>query len=255
MSIPRELKSALFRNYSFTGYTRRLYDSPLRFVHAMRMGALLRMASRHPGALAGRRVLEVGCLDLFFLCLLCESGCRPAGYAGVDVFWEGAEPFARENAGRIAQRHPPLQPEIVRGAAESFSVPEPARYDTAILLETIEHVDEAATLPRLAGWLHPGGHLLLSLPVEFGLLFGLREAARCLAARSTPWTAGEYLRAVAGRTGGVRRVPGDHKGYDYRDTLRSLEALGFAIIDEALYPAGIAMAGYGYVGLLRAPGP
>jgi len=242
-----ELKESLFRNYRFTGYTHRFYGSRLRFLHSLRMEAVLRILRAFPEVVHRSDVVEIGCLDLFSACLFCEAGYLPRAYTGVDVFWENAEPYARENASRIRDRYR-VEVNLHRDRAETFS--SLTRFNTVVMLETLEHVDdEGGAIRNAASLLGDGGHLLLSVPVEFGLLFGIRELARWAISGKTSYSGKEFLLGLRGKTQDIPRETGDHKGYDYRRTVETLKDKGFVCRREILYPLPIPILSYGYVGL------
>lgn len=242
-----ELKGELFRHYRFTGYTHRFYGTRLRFLHSLRMESILKILHAFPEVLHRRNVVEIGCLDLFSLCLFCEAGYPPESYAGVDVFWEDAEPFARENAARLRDRHR-VKVSLHHERGETFTVS--SRFDTVLMLETLEHVhDEGTTIRNAASLLTKGGHLLLSVPVEFGLLFGIREMARWAASGKTSYSRKEFLLGLRGKMRDIPRETGDHKGYDYRRTVETLLDAGFVCCRETLYPLPISGLSYGYIGL------
>lgn len=244
-----ELKESLFRNYRFTGYSHRFYGTRLRFLHSLRMESVLRILHAFPGTVHRSNVVEIGCLDLFSLCLFCEAGYVPRTYAGVDIFWEDAEPYARENGARIRDRYR-LEVSLHRDRAETFA--SLIKFDTVVMLETLEHVDdEGAAIRNAASLLREGGHLLLSVPVEFGILFGIREAARWLTSGRKSYSGKEFLLGLRGKTRDIPRETGDHKGYDYRRTVGRLKDQGFVCRRETLYPLSFPALAYGYVALYQ----
>lgn len=237
--------------YHFTGYTRKLYDSRLRFLHSMRLKTVLDIVKRRADLVGGKKVLEIGCMDLFFLCLLCEAGLIPENYIGIDVFWEKSESFATQNAVTLSNQYGfPIKLHHA-GVEESE---EKSLFETIILLETLEHLhDEERTIEKIIHWLSPGGHVLVSLPVEYGALFGVREAARSLVKGSSPYSIRDYLSVLVGKTQNVERIPGDHKGYDFRNTILKMKSKGLICIEESFYPFPIPWMSYGYVGLYKLP--
>lgn len=249
MKTYSSLKGTLFRKYRFTEYTHRFYGTRLRFLHSRRLETLLTLLHAYPDILRGRTILEVGCMDLFSLCLLCEAGYPPEQYVGVDVFWEDSEPYARENAERIRSRYG-VEVDLHRTPAASFV--SSTRFDTVLMLETLEHLpDEEGGIRSLSRLLGAGGYLLLSVPVEFGLLFGFREAGRWMTTGRTPYSVKEFLQALRGKTDTISREAGDHKGYDYRRTVGVLATRGYDCLWESLYPLPFARLAYGYVALFR----
>jgi SAM-dependent methyltransferase len=98
---------------------------------------------------ANARILDVGCGDGFHLDLLREFG--PGGWRleGVDLDPRAAD--AAEARGFV----------VHRGSIEELDLPA-GHYDFAILLQTVEHVADPASLLRaIRSVLRPGGRLLL----------------------------------------------------------------------------------------------
>jgi len=102
------------------------------------------------GALAGRRILEIGCATGDLLQALQERGVRGSG---VEL-----SAFAAEHArGRGL--------DVFCGTLEEYSARCTERFDAILAFELIEHVlSPAAFLGQVAKLLQPGGLLLLSTP-------------------------------------------------------------------------------------------
>ena len=106
------------------------------------------------GFVPGKRVVEIGCGS--------GHGTRrfvEAGAAGIDAF------DVDEEAIRVAQAESPGDHVTFRVAAATELPVADNRYDLAVMLETIEHVDDDAGLVReVARVLRPGGVLLCTTP-------------------------------------------------------------------------------------------
>lgn len=106
------------------------------------------------GALAGKRVLDVGCGGGLLSEALCRRG---ANVTGIDLgasTIEIAELHALESA--LAIRY-------LKQSAEEHAAQEPGSYDVVACLEMLEHVpDPTSVLRALHALVKPGGHVVLS---------------------------------------------------------------------------------------------
>jgi 2-polyprenyl-3-methyl-5-hydroxy-6-metoxy-1,4-benzoquinol methylase len=126
---------------------------------------------------AGARVLDMACGEGYGPAVL-------AGSAGEVVGLE-ANPEAYEHA-RLRYRAPNLRFE--RGMVEVFG--DPGRYDAVTFLQTIEHVQDPATvLEHLRSLLAPGGTVYVSTPNV------VRLAPRGASKSGNPWHLREYRAA------------------------------------------------------------
>ena len=104
---------------------------------------------RSAGALTPGRLLDVGAGRGRFV-----AQAREAGW-----YAHGIEPSRRGIAAARA-----IGIELVEGTIDDVDVP-PGSLDAATLWHVLEHVDDpGAALERIAGWLRPGGVLLVGVP-------------------------------------------------------------------------------------------
>lgn len=116
----------------------------LRAFDRRRLALLARAGARPPG-----RLLDVGAGRGRFV-----LQARAAGWVA-----DGLEPSARGVAGARA-----LGVDLQQAAIEQADVA-PSSLDAAALWHVLEHLDDpAAALARIAGWLRPGGLLVIGVP-------------------------------------------------------------------------------------------
>jgi SAM-dependent methyltransferase len=106
--------------------------------------------------------------------------------------------------------------------------------------EVLEHVTDDQLHEFLAGAraiLKPGGRLLVTVPIMYGLALPLKELTRALLHRRLSDTGPvEMAKATAGHP--IARAPNrlsSHKGFDFR-WLREKLAADFRIIEESYSP-------------------
>jgi SAM-dependent methyltransferase len=98
---------------------------------------------------AGARILDIGCGDGFHLDLLREFGDRTWSLEGVDPSARAAEAAARRGL------------TVHRGSVQEVGLPE-NRYDLALMIATIEHVeDPPGVLSAVRRLLKPNGRVLV----------------------------------------------------------------------------------------------
>jgi SAM-dependent methyltransferase len=115
-----------------------------------------------------------------------------------------------------------------------------ASVDLVGAFEVLEHLTDEQMHEFLAGAraiLKPGGRLLVTVPVMYGLALPLKELTRALLHRRLSDTGPvEMAKATVGRP--IARAPnrlGSHKGFDFR-WLRQKLAADFRIIEEFYSP-------------------
>src|SRR5690606_13107872 len=140
----------------------------------------------------------------------------PERYLGFDADWENALALA----GRRWNGHAGLEFRKCRQASEMAL--EGERVDTALALETLEHIPPEHVGPYLsgiAGALEPGGVFLVTLPNEKGIVFAVKHLLKlCFIGSPDPYTLREFMWQAMGQTDRVARL--EHKGFNYAHMVR-----------------------------------
>ena len=222
MSIPNHNS-----RFELSGYSKRLYQSLSgRFSHTVRLRKLVKICR----LLGGTRVLEIGCHDLLFYHLVSRDY---NSYVGIDIGWEHGLEFAKKNMKEFGWDNV----EVAKANAQCLPFKD-QRFDLILCFETMEHLpDEAAAISEIARVIRPGGTLLLSVPVEFGLVLLLKNLVRFVLRREKEYTVSELVKASIfcnpceiSRSG--------HKGYHYRKTIEHLRDHEIGIQKIYTYPFG-----------------
>jgi hypothetical protein len=178
--------------------------------------------------------VELGCYDGRLLDTL---GDRVSEYVGIDANWEGGldiarNKFAKRSDVRLIQTD---DPKVLRSLPEDY-------FNVAAALETLEHVPTdfvGPYLDELARVTH--GHLFVSVPNELGPVFLIKYLAKRLYyGAAEAYSFKELIAATLRRSDKVQRC--DHKGFDYRDVLREVQARFEMISVEGLPRTGLPPA-------------
>lgn len=191
-------------------YNSRLFSGGVRrWVHMARFNWLRRVSA----AARCENVLELGCHDGMAIEYLAK---RPVVYEGFDADQADGLTLARRwstfSNYRFTFAKVPEQMVLSR------------TFDTAIALETLEHIPPNlldAYLAKIA--VHLNGYFFVSVPNEKGLVFLAKWLAKkAVFGRAQHYTAAEFVAATLGRMDRVARD--DHKGFDYSALTRHLAA-------------------------------
>ena len=196
------------------GYNERLFAKPgLRsFYHQARFDWAEGEVRKYLGN--NLKVIELGCFDGRFL-----QHVEPqvAEYVGIDANWEGGLDLAREKfAGKPGTTFVEASdPAVLRQFNDGH-------FDLAVSLETLEHLAPEllpAYLDELARV--TSGPLLVSVPNEIGPVFFAKHIVKSLRyGAAERYSARELIAAVLGRSDRIER--NQHKGFDYRELIRSI---------------------------------
>jgi ubiquinone/menaquinone biosynthesis C-methylase UbiE len=207
-------------------YSRRWYSSIVGvLLHRIRLIKLVNISN----ALKGDSVLEIGSHDLFFYYMIDK---KFIDYIGIDIGRENGLYFARKNKKEMGWR----RVEIFHGTAEYLPYAN-AVFDLIFCFETLEHVsNERSAISEMTRVLKPGGRVVISIPIEFGLILLLKFLFR-YAIGQREYNLSELSKAVIGRE--PKKIKrNEHKGYDYRKTILHLQTCGLKIVEENRYPCG-----------------
>ena len=214
------------KKMSEAGYNERLFAGGIRGrLHGSRF--LWLSESLHKAGAACRNVLELGCFDGRSIDYLPRL---PENYLGLDANWEGGVDLGRERW----SGHPGIRFEYCRTPAELRARAEGRAFDTALCLETLEHippdllegyVDEIARVTT--------GHLIATVPNEKGPVFLGKYVTKRFFGDYFHYRPMEIVGATIGRMDLVERD--DHKGFDY-DAVVRLIGSRFDLIEVSPYP-------------------
>jgi hypothetical protein len=211
---------------SEAGYNERLFSGGVRGrLHGSRF-AWLNQSLRKVGAPCVH-VLELGCFDARSLHYLPQ---KPKSYLGLDANWEGGL-----DQGRSSWRDDPsVHLEPCSTPAELRALADGRRFDTALCLETLEHVapdivdrylEEIARVTT--------GYFLVTVPNEKGPVFLAKYLVKRSFGDYFSYRPVEIWGALTGRMDLVER--NDHKGFDYDDMVRRI-GNHFDVVEVSGYP-------------------
>jgi hypothetical protein len=216
-------------------YSQRLFEeSKLRaFYHNARFHWFQSLC--RAGALDTSRLLEIGCFDGRLL-RYCDP--EPDEYVGLDANWEGGLDKAKAKfSGDDRVRF------IATTSPASLNEYPDRHFSTVVAQETLEHIDPAI----LEDYFHEtarvlDGKFIATVPNELGPVFATKYLSKkILYEGSEDYTFAEFVNASIGRMDRVRRD--NHKGFDYRQLIKSLsrhfkivsvEGLPFRLLPPAL---------------------
>lgn len=216
----------LLKKKTEAGYNERLFSGGLRGrLHGARFAWLARRL-RAAGAPCAR-VLELGCFDARSIGFLPR---KPELYLGLDANWEGGLDLGRATwAG-----DPAVQLEVCSTPGELRDHVAGRRFDTALCLETLEHLPPGQVDPFLEEIARATtGHFLATVPNEKGPVFLAKYLVKRLFGDYFRYRPREVWGALIGRMDLVERD--DHKGFDYDAMIRQIGAR-FDVVEVTGYP-------------------
>jgi SAM-dependent methyltransferase len=194
-----------------------------RLAHSNRYRRALDLVADIQGATA----IDFGCGDAMILRLAHDRGIVRTGY-GVDN-----DPSMRESAGATF------------AGTDGFRFLDPADLaqtvaagscDLAICTEALEHIpDPTVVLDAICRYCRPGGHVLITVPIEVGPSLVGKQVGRYLAGLRRPYGYERYrlpelfsaavlwnARGFASSHTQLDATGTGHKGFDFRDIERAL---------------------------------
>lgn len=146
----------------------------------------------------------------------------------------------------LRQRNKKIKLEIKSGEAETIKITTKAT--KIIILETIEHVrNEEEAIINLKKNLKNKGQIYVSVPVEFGIMFFFKDLGRRFIRKKEFHNLKELFYGLIGKTSKINRSQRQHKGYDYRNTIKIFEKHGFKKKYEKGYPFNNCFFAYGKI--------
>jgi len=220
-------------------YSKRITGGILGYPHRKRSRDLAIVCQRY----YNKKTLDIGCGDLYFSKdIIAQQNL----FVGSDLGWEDSLCKAKANIELFDWKNVV----IIKSNSECLPIKSHI-FDLVLCFDTLEHVDdEKKVIEEINRISTKDAILVISAPIEFGLMFIFKEFFRKLvsspiyrgshsvAHRTNRYTLKEILAAgVLGKTDWVKRIPNSHKGYDYRNTLKLL-SFSWQLIGELNYPFG-----------------
>jgi hypothetical protein len=157
---------------------------------------------------------------------------KPSRYRGFDANWEGGLDLAiakwkNESEYLFAKALSP----------EDMNLRDDEMFDTAISMETLEHIPSPLVLPYLKKIAdHLDGFLFVTVPNEKGLLFLAKWIAKKLfGGDAEEYSLMELVHATLGKSHRVKRR--EHKGFDYESLLKEIST-HFDVVSVSGHPFG-----------------
>jgi len=218
-------------------YSKRITGGILGYPHRKRSRILAGVCQKF----VNKKTLDIGCNDLYF-----DRDIIPNQnlFVGSDLGWEESLRKAKANIDEFDWKNA----EVIQSVGEYLPYKSQV-FDLVLCFETLEHVgDEKKVIEEISRVSTKDAILVISAPIEFGLVLILKEIFRELI--SSPIYRGSYSKAVRqnrytlkeilagglfGKTDRIKRIPHSHKGYDYRGTLDLLSS-NWQLVEKLNYP-------------------
>ena len=172
------------------------------------------------------KILEFGSFDLYLSTTLLDffSSRDCKNYTFTDVYGTESHGVGNEvleianyNLNILKNKYTNIKFNLVSSSGENINKKLKEKFNTIFIFETLEHVqDEKRVISNLNQLLTPKGTVIVSVPVEFGLMFFIKEMGRLFVLGKTNHSFKEIIYATFGKLDKVKRVINTHKGYDYR---------------------------------------
>ena len=201
------------------GYSKRITKGILGFPHRKRLKDL----SNACGDYTNMRVLDIGCQDLFF-----DSEIIPYQnmLVGCDLDWENGLYIANKNIKNMGWDNV----YVIKSMGEYLPLKDNS-FDLILCFDTLEHVDdEHKNVEEINRVSTDNATLIIAAPIEFGMILLLKQFFRYTAyhdryfgKKGNRYSFKElFYASISCNLERVRRVKYNHKGYDYRNTVKML---------------------------------
>jgi len=244
-------------NPDFSDYTYKMYFSKIRFIHRIRLDIILSYLRYL--RLNNLSIAEIGGADLFLLYEVFRKKIIKGAinfYIDIDIFQWGTKRFAQKTLSFLKKRGFIKDGILLENRCKNIDITKigAEKFDITIACEVIEHLgsNEINCLNNIINLMTKNGVLILSVPIEYGCLFAIKEIGRLLISGHSAYFLRDYIYATFGQLTKIERSKGGHKGYDYRKTFRYLYAKGLILEKMDLYPfKNLSWLNYGVVSLWR----
>lgn len=162
-----------------------------------------------------REILDFGCFDGRLATYLPDE----INFTGVDANWEGGLDQAIKNFESAHNRV------FVNSAQQEWKT---LKVDCITSLETLEHIPEAEVGSLIQNFKQISDTLVVTVPNEVGLLFGIKFIIKWLFYSPEAYTVKEYFYQLIGLSSRVERD--QHKGFNYNHLIGVFRNAGFELI-------------------------
>lgn len=192
-------------------YSDRITEGALGFPHRKRLADLSEALHDY----VNRNVLDVGCQDLYF-----DSNIIPyqKSLVGCDLGWDNAFHYANNNI----KKHAWNNVYLIKCIGEYLPV-QKNLFNLVLCCETLEHVtDENAVVKEINRVSSDDSIVVISAPIEFGILLLVKEFFRWMKNKRKDYSLKELFYASIICNLNKIENKKQHKGYDYRNTIKIL---------------------------------
>ena len=188
-------------------------------------------------------VLEVGSYDLYGSYYLITHAKFPiTKITFSDKYDSEIYSIAECNKETLNEWYPMFKFELLNANGEDYKF---EKHDNLFVFETFEYIiDEKKAIENLED---KADRIFISYPVESGFIFAIKTIARKILVGTDNHSLLDILRGLLGIK--IKRVIGDHKGYDYRETIKMFK--NFKVKSNKFYPFNCAYFAYGGVCVLE----
>lgn len=260
-------------NFKFSEYTQNMYLNKKSkfwtYFNILRINKIIELLKKHNNF---NDIIEIGAFDLYFGTLVLNflSIKNLKSYYFVDIYNDKYNNFdnhknkvleemkesefssiyeiAKFNIKELKKNNSNIKFELISSFVENLDEKLNKSFDAVFIFETLEHViDEEKTINNINNLIKENGYVFVSVPVEFGFMFLLKEIGRFLVLGKTNHSLKEIFFSTFGYLNKVKRVLGAHNGYDYRNTIKMFEKFSFKMIEKIYYPNRILKYGVIFV--------